>query len=119
MHPTPVPHTFDWLTQTAPELAAWLREMSTYLVAEAICEISQIGETICVNLYSETNIYHLNCRPGERGFLGLTFSRRTDGAGNDLADGPYTRNTWDRIIRDILSCELISLKRVANPSHHD
>ncbi len=70
-----------------------------------------------VMLFTDRNIYHVAASKEDRSYLGLTFSRRDTGAGNDLTDGAYTKGTWDKIVCDILSCELISLKRRDNPAY--
>ena len=31
--------------------------------------------------------------------------------GNDLTDGKFNKDTWDNIVADILSCELVDIKR--------
>jgi hypothetical protein len=51
------------------------------------------------------------------GYLGYTASCRTPCAGedwtrgNDLADGPLTEETWNRIIGDIVSYEMVHVHR--------
>lgn len=111
--------SFDWLKNRYSALAGWISDTSTYLCAEAICEISDYGDSVGVNLFSDRNIYHIAARTTDGGYLGLTYSTRRTGAGNDLADGGYNQETWDKIVKDMLSCELISLKQRDDPAHED
>jgi len=50
------------------------------------------------------------------GYLGATVSARAprpgedQTRGRDLTDGPLDRATWDRILRDIVACELVQVR---------
>lgn len=109
---------YEWFEKQYPELAKWIADTSTYLTAESVCEIKDYGSSVGVNLFSDQRIYHISANK-EGNYLGLTFSMRDSGAGNDKTDGSYSKETWDQIVRDMLSCELISLDRRDNPSHED
>lgn len=65
--------------------------------------------------YTDTNeykIYAVEESNSTEGYLGGSFHSRKERPaedwhrGNDLADGPLTEETWLRILRDVLSCEL-------------
>lgn len=111
--------SFDWLEQKYPDLAGWISKTSSYLSANALCEIKDYGDKVLVNLFSDKHIYHISATSGSKGYLGLQHSVRSTGAGNDWTDGPYSKETWCQIVFDMLSCELISLDRRNNPAHED
>ncbi|MYM92641.1 hypothetical protein [Duganella vulcania] len=110
---------FSWLKQHYPELAGWLSETSSYLSAQALCEIKDYGDCVLVNLFTDQRVYHINACAGAEGYLGLQDALRSTGAGNDWTNGPYSKETWHKIVCDMLSCELISLARRDNPTHED
>lgn len=78
-------------------------------------------------LATATHHYHIAAVfPGERedspyGYLGCIASSRVIRAGesrtrgNDLADGPFSRETWDRIVRDIVRYELVAIEAQQEP----
>ncbi|MEM8519481.1 hypothetical protein [Janthinobacterium sp. CAN_S7] len=111
--------SFDWLKKSYPDLSEWIGETSSYLTAEALCEIKDLGDGVLVNFFTDRHIFHINATSGDDGYLAMQHAVRATGAGNDWTDGPYSKETWDKIIRDMLSCELISLKRRDNPAHAD
>lgn len=111
--------SFAWLEQEYPDLAGWIRETSAYLAAEVICEIKDYGESVVVNLFTSQRVFHVAAISGEDGYLGLQHSLRSTGAGNDWTDGRYSKETWDKIVRDMLSCELIPLERRDTSAHVD
>ena len=65
----------------------------------------------CIRLYTATYRYSISARypitEGDKGYLGCIASRHSDGKGNDLADGEYNLDTWNRILADIVAYELI------------
>lgn len=77
-----------------------------------------------VLLYTQDHMYAIVAkadRPGpdaRRAYLGCMVSARKPRAGedwtrgNDLADGPFSQETWDAILRDIVGYELLNLKDV-------
>ena len=60
-------------------------------------------------------------RSRDEGYLGCTASTRKPRAGedwtrgNDLADGKFTRGTWERIKDDIIAYELVKLAPKVEP----
>lgn len=111
--------SFEWLELQYPDLAGWITETSSYLTAEAISEIKDYGDGVLVNLFTDQRIYHINATGGPNGYLGLQHSVRVTGAGSDWTDGTYSKETWHKIVCDMLSCELISLDRRDNPNNED
>lgn len=77
-----------------------------------------IDECSCVvKFYTNTNEYrvHIKSRSDGTGGMFASSSSRKRRAGedwvrgNDLADGPLTEETWRKIVRDVLSCELVDI----------
>jgi len=70
-----------------------------------------------VILYTRTHSYSIKARiqTGQPSYLGCIASARKPLAGeahtrgNDLADGYFTQDTWNRIVADILSYELVKV----------
>lgn len=101
---------FVWLEQNYTQLANWLSDMCSLYVAKSLCEIKTYGDSVHVNLYSKTNIYHICANiQDDIGYLGLTHSNRESGAGNDWTDGNYSKETFDKIMKDIFSLEILPL----------
>lgn len=75
------------------------------------------------NIYTETHRYRINAydRSKDEGYLGCTSSTRKPLAGedhtrgNDLADGPFNRETWEKIKSDIVAYELVKLAPKIDP----
>lgn len=76
------------------------------------------------NIYTETHRYRISAydRSENDGYLGCTSSTRKPLAGedhtrgNDLADGPFTRETWEKIKSDIVAYELVKLAPKVEPT---
>lgn len=74
---------------------------------------------LVVKLYTDVNVYTLTARDGgsDGGYLGAVGGSRKPRAGetwtrgNDLSDGPLSEETWSRIKNDIISFELVRLRR--------
>lgn len=74
-------------------------------------------ERIIVNIYTDTHCYNIIAidRFNSDGYLGCQVSTRKSRAGedwfrgNDLPDGPFTRNTWEKIKDAIIGYELVEL----------
>jgi hypothetical protein len=70
-----------------------------------------------ISLYTTNNVYHINAYQTDDGkYLGATMSRRmpnvgeTHTRGSDIADGDLSLETWNDILSDIVSCELLEIK---------
>ena len=69
------------------------------------------------NVYTETHCYRVSAldRSKNEGHLGCSASVRKPRAGedwnrgNDLADGPFTKETWQKIKNSIIAYELVKL----------
>ena len=86
---------------------------------------------ISVKVFTDNNAYTIVAREGKRpsakssdidaGFLGCGGGARKPRAGedwtrgNDLADGPFTEETWRRILADIVSFELVRVHDATPP----
>ncbi len=78
-------------------------------------------EGIRIRLFTNNNYYSIVAyRPkGEhyKGYLGCTSGSRKSRAGedwsrgNDLADGEFSKETWIRILSDIIGYELVKIQR--------
>lgn len=76
-----------------------------------------------VALYTDNNKYMITARWGEGsyGYLGCCSMARKPRAGEeqhrgaDLSDGPFTYETWFRILADIVSYEMVQLAKSARP----
>jgi hypothetical protein len=74
-----------------------------------------------VILYTRTHSYSIKARVqnGQPSYLGCIASVRkplageTHTRGNDLADGYFNQDTWNRILSDILSYELVKIVKSA------
>lgn len=79
------------------------------------------------NIYTESHRYRINARDSSEddGYLGCTSSVRKPRAGenwtrgNDLADGKFTRATWERIKSDIIAYELVKLAPKIDPAKQE
>lgn len=74
-------------------------------------------------VYTETHSYRISAidRSEDEGYLGCTATMRKPLAGengtrgNDLADGKFIRETWNRIKDDIIAYELVKLAPKIEP----
>lgn len=70
-----------------------------------------------IALYTATNVYLISASQEGRTYLGCIFSSRFSQIGenhlrgNDLADGPFSLETWNEILQDIISCELLEVPK--------
>ena len=113
------------------DLHGWLSEISRYTSIENMVELRgesnhpSEGRKIALRLFTHDYYYDLAAirpnNPSQAGYLGLVVSARKPRAGeswnrgNDLSDGPYHRDTWEKCKNDIISYELVRVARVANP----
>ena len=105
------------LQQECPELHDWLNDLSRFggnLVDASVLSRENGGFRIL--LFTSLHVY---CITTSQNYLGCIVSRRTARAGetwtmgNDLADGSYSRATWNSIITDILAYELVRLGKIS------
>jgi len=72
-----------------------------------------------VDIFTDTHSYYFSVKPPNEedadGYLGGQAGTRKSRAGeehtrgNDLADGPYSKETFDKIVNDIVAFELVEL----------
>ena len=110
------------------ELKSWFEEIARYSRVDRFLEVVEDegegegdGESyehrLRVRLYTENHKYAIVAtdRSKDNGYLGCVASTRKPRAGedwtrgNDLADGPFNRETWEKIKNDIISYELVPL----------
>lgn len=74
-------------------------------------------EKVVIHIYTDSHYYHIVAidSANDDGYLGCQASTRKPRAGedwtrgNDLPDGPFTRDTWEKIKNAIIGYELIEL----------
>jgi hypothetical protein len=77
-----------------------------------------------IRLYTEEHQYGITAidRPDDDGYLSCSVTARKARAGedwtrgNDLPDGPFNRETWERILNAMINYELIQLTTFTKPS---
>ena len=100
----------------------WLKEICRWnrddLFLHWKGENSSPGEYLgMVNIYTHNHKYRINAKLHKDGhtYLGCTVSARMPRAGedwtrrNDLPDGKFTRETWDKIKNAIVRYELVKI----------
>ena len=129
-----------------PEFLVWLREISRYAQVEKFILLKDYKESVRVSFFTKENEYSVSVRrphefsehivqrdvndriigesnaPIDNGYLGGGVSTRKPRAGedwrrgNDLADGPYCKETWNKSKNDIVSYELVRVIRPVDPT---
>ena len=119
------------LRKEFPDLVQWLEPLCRYNKLEDFIQVDYkkiprhtTGNDLFLTMYTKDNQYNIHAYPKhneeESGYLGCTVTTRKPRAGedwtrgNDLADGGYTKEIWDRILNNIISYELV---KVAKPKH--
>lgn len=107
------------------QLKDWLRALGRFINVSEFAKIDreeldveQGEERISITIFTNDYSYHIRGRDvyNEDGYLGAVMSSRKPKAGEswtrgrDLADGPFTKRTWEKIKDDIIGCELIPLE---------
>jgi len=118
--------TPDELAGECPKLFEWLTGGKFRLPLAANADrlpVIRVDDGYNVRLYTDRHVYHIIAyppgRPDGKSYLGCTASTRkprageSHGRGNDLADGPFTDETWHSILADIVSYELVPLESQA------
>jgi hypothetical protein len=128
-----IPHEYG-------EIVSWISEIcrSNKINDFVTVDHNPDNNSFCFNLYTKDYAYRIVARPysytkkelkigKEIGpsnvppYLGATVSTRKPRAGedwtrgNDLADGPYSKDTWEKIKNDIIGYELV---KVSKPKEH-
>jgi len=113
------------LQKVKEQLVEWM-SMMKYGYRDEEMYIYQLKSEIHTNggirikLFTETNSYAITAFPPEKnfnGYLGCTTNSRKPRAGeswtrgNDLADGEFSKDTWIKILGDIVGYELVKIHR--------
>lgn len=104
----------EQLIEWVEQMKHGYRDSDLYLYEE----FHPTGVNIRVELYTRTNIYsivaHLNDRGGYLGCIGNSRTPRAGESwtrGSDLADGDFSKETWIKILGDIVGYELVKIHR--------
>lgn len=107
--------SFEFLVEHFPNLASWLQPPNPIVSKILITKVN--GEEVKIYLYSSHYEFAISAFSGNSvnpaGYLGCVRTERfpddqTAGLKNRtiLSDGKYVRQTWDRILQDILGSVL-------------
>jgi len=104
------------LEQMEKQLVEWLGEFRFDFDYETEKQERPDGHSVFrVRIYTFTNKYSIAASPPD--YLGCIASARKPRAGedwtrgSDLADGPFSRETWDKILTDIVAYEVVKIHR--------
>lgn len=115
--------SYDELKKSLPELAEWMKIISRYGNVDSVSQIfrdKREPERHFMYIFTDEHCYSISAyaptdkRP--RGYLGCISSCRkprvgeTWTRGSDLADGPYSKETFIKIMGDIISYELKTIQ---------
>ena len=107
------------------DFATWVNETFDEKFVQEVSRVSSEGDAGDGSrlrrffIYTSRNRYSIVAieRKTDEGYIGCQAQARTPRAGehwhrgNDLPDGSLSRETWDRILRAILSYELVRVNR--------
>jgi len=125
------------LQQDFAELAQWSQPLCRYNKLEDFVILDYKNQTLKIKFYTKDNTYHVSAiLPGIRveesfrtkdgmykkdeGYLGCIVNSRKPRAGedwtrgNDLPDGSYTEETWNKIKNAIIAYELVKVVKQKN-----
>lgn len=103
----------------ATQILAWLRrDFYRFAGDEHLDIIESSDNRVRLKLYSDVNQYSLHVTvDGDNSYLGAVGASRKPRAGeshtrgNDLYSGTLSEETWDRIKNDIISFELVRIRK--------
>jgi len=112
---------YEQLIKFAPDFASWIKEIVRYhnVNSQVLMFIDNKGENrFHCYLYTQDHCYHISGHivSGSQGYLGCTVTTRKERVGEywnrgyDLPDGPYSKKTFDSIVKAIVSYELKTLQ---------
>lgn len=109
---------------TIEDFQEWLKDVSRFSKVDDHVEVVEyvnqgpLDKRLRVRLYTDNNSYSITAHERhDHGYLGCIASSRKPRAGetwtrgNDLTDGPFTKDTWHAILADIVSFELVHLHK--------
>lgn len=123
-----------------PDLAQWLTPLSRFKQDFSSFILAEIDnkqeETIRLKIFTKENKYSITARlplissderveiqhrVNDKGYLGCVATTRKPRAGEDwsrgrdLWDGPYSEETWNNIMSDILAYEVVKVVKPQKP----
>lgn len=109
----------------ATQILAWLRRDFFRFAGDEHLDVIESSDSRCrLKLYSDVNQYSLHVTvDGDTTYLGASGASRKPRAGeshtrgSDLSSGTLSEETWDRIKNDIISFELVRIRKPRNPSN--
>ena len=116
---------FNVIKAECPNIYEWLKEISRYSKVEDFI-LPDYKNGIRVYFYTKENSYSIIIRTPmtkdkkDNGYLGCTVLTRKPRAGedwnrgNDLADGIFSEETFDKIKSDIIAYELVKIVKPKN-----
>lgn len=126
-------NAFEVLREDFSELVLWLKPLCRYnRIFEEFIVADYKKERLYLKIFTKEYSYQIVARipkveklgGGEMltvdGYLGCTTSARKPRAGedwtrgNDLSDGKYCEETWQRILNDIIAYELVKVVKTKN-----
>jgi len=120
------------LREQFSELGEWLKPLCRFSKIEDFIVADYKENVICLKIYTKDHSYRIVARlpNSERlgkgkmisvdGYLGCVAQTRKPRAGedwnrgNDLADGSYSKETFDEIVCDIVAYELVKVAKPIN-----
>jgi len=109
------------LKREAPEFVEWLSGIlwGDHEPLDIVLIDQPYEDRYSVDIFTDTHSYHFSVKPPNEedadGYLGGQAGTRKSRAGedhtrgNDLADGPYSKETFDKIVNDIVAYETVEL----------
>jgi hypothetical protein len=96
------------------QLYEWLEELSRWMKVDDFVDVKQERDLLRIKIYTRSNQYSITAHSD---YLGCTVVTRKPRAGetwnrgNDLPDGKFCRETWDRIKNAIVAYELVKVAK--------
>lgn len=112
---------FNVIKAEVPEFYEWLKEISRYSKVEDFV-LPDYKNGIRVYIYTKEHRYSVSVKPKKEkgdGYLGCMVTTRKPRAGedwnrgNDLPDGKYCYETWQKIKNAIIAYELVKIVKPA------
>jgi hypothetical protein len=116
------------LEEMAEQFYSWIKDIVWYNKDDCMF-IDKDNNRVYFDLFTDNNLYSIILSPPENdgkeyenkkmeelGYMGCTGISRKPIAGeeysrgNDLSDGAFCIETWEKIIKDIIRCELVKIE---------
>jgi hypothetical protein len=105
------------LEEMQEQLMSWLDKLNKQKSYRML--VDEESNTITIKLFTSVNEYSIRARPikdkDDKGYLGCISTCRMPRAGeswtrgNDLSDGIFSEDVWNKIISDIVGYELVKI----------